>query len=469
MTARAELESVRTVPESVQLRAALRGPVLTAEDPGYDEVRKLYNAMISKRPAVIARCLDATDVVTALRFGQEHSLEIAVRGGGHNGGGLGSVDNGLLIDLSLMRGVRVDPKARTADVSGGCQLGDLDHAAGSFGLATPGGIISTTGVGGLTLGGGIGHLTRKYGLSIDNLLSVDVVLPDGTFVTADADEHRDLFWAVRGGGGNFGVVTNFRFRLHPVGSVMAGPTFWPLDQAEEALAWYREFLPNAPEELNGFFGFLTVPPVAPFPPALHLQKVAAVVWCSLATPADTEKLLAPVHSVGTPALHAVSPMPYPALNSMFDGLYPPGHQWYWRADFVKELPHDAIGRHVEFARQLPTPQSTMHLYPVDGAASRVGARDTPWAFRDAKWAEVIVGVDPDPRSARRLREWVVGYWEALHPYSMGGAYVNFMMDEGQERVQATYGGNYARLAALKRRFDPKNVLHVNQNVRPGPG
>ncbi|MCI4329921.1 MAG: FAD-binding oxidoreductase [Thermoplasmata archaeon] len=469
MSPRAELESVRPIPETAPLRAALRGPVLTAADPGYDEVRKLYNAMIQKRPAVIARCWDAADVITALRFGQEQSLEIAVRGGGHNGGGLGSVDNGLLIDLSLMRAVRVDPKARMADVAGGCQLGDLDHAAGAFGLATPGGIISTTGVGGLTLGGGMGHLTRKYGLSIDNLLSVDVVLPDGTFVTADADEHRDLFWAVRGGGGNFGVVTSFRFRLHPVGTVIAGPTFWPLDQAEEALTWYQEFLPKAPEELNGFFGFLTVPSVAPFPAALHGQKVAAVVWCSLATAAQTEKLLAPVHRVGTPALHAVSPMPYPVVNSMFDGLYPTGHQWYWRADFVKELPREAIQRHVEQARELPTPQSTMHLYPVDGAASRVGARETPWAFRDAKWAEVIVGVDPDPRSARRLREWVVGYWEALHPYSMGGAYVNFMMDEGQERVQATYGENYARLATLKRRFDPKNVLHVNQNIRPGPG
>jgi FAD binding domain-containing protein/berberine-like enzyme len=469
MALRAEVESVRPVPDIAQLRATLRGPVVTADDPGYDEVRKLYNAMINKRPAVIARCHDSADVITALRFGREQSLEIAVRGGGHNGGGLGSVDNGLLIDLSLMRGVRVDPKARIADVSGGCQLGDLDHAAGAFGLATPGGIISTTGVGGLTLGGGMGHLTRKFGLSIDNLLSVDVVLPDGTFVTADADEHRDLFWAVRGGGGNFGIVTSFRFRLHPVGNVIAGPTFWPLDQAEEALAWYQEFLPKAPEDLNGFFGFLTVPPVAPFPPALHSQKVAAVVWCSLATQAQTDKLLAPVHTVGTPALHAPSAMPYPALNSMFDGLYPSGHQWYWRADFVKDLPHDAIQRHVECARQLPTPQSTMHLYPVDGAASRVGARDTPWAFRDAKWAEVIVGVDPDPRTARKLRDWVVGYWEALHPYSMGGAYVNFMMDEGQDRVRATYGENYARLATLKRKFDPKNVLHVNQNIRPGPG
>ncbi|MCI4365733.1 MAG: FAD-binding oxidoreductase [Thermoplasmata archaeon] len=466
MTSRAEVESVRATPDVARLRGALRGPVLTPEDPSYDETRKLYNAMINKRPAVIARCRDPADVITAVGFGREQNLDIAVRGGGHNGGGLGSVDNGLMIDLSLMRGIRIDPKARTADVAGGCQLGDLDHAAGAFGLATPGGIVSTTGVGGLTLGGGLGHLTRKYGLSIDNLLSVDVVLPDGSFVVADADQNPDLFWAVRGGGGNFGIVTNFRFRLHPVGTVLAGPTFWPLDQAEEVLSWYREFLPNAPEELNGFFGFLTVPPLSVFPEALHLQKVAAVVWCSLASPAETERLLAPVHRVGRPGMHGVGPMPYPALNSMLDGLYPPGHQWYWRADFVREISDAAIGEHLRHAEALPTPQSTMHLYPIDGAASRVGAQDTPWAYRDAKWAEVIVGVDPDPRNAHRLRDWTVGYWEALHPHSMGGAYVNFMMDEGQERVQATYGKNYPRLATLKRRFDPTNLLHINQNIRP---
>ena len=466
MTTRGENQQARLLPDLTELRSRFRGPILTSSDPDYDETRKLYNAMINKRPAVIARCRDAGDVVAALQLGHELGLDIAIRGGGHNGGGLGSVDDGLMIDLSLMRGVRVDPKSRVADVMGGCQLGDLDHAAGAFGLATPGGIISTTGVGGLTLGGGLGHLTRKYGLSIDNLLSADVVLPDGSLVTADPDQNPDLFWAVRGGGGNFGVVTNFRFRLHPVRTVLAGPTFWPLDQAEDVLSWYREFLPNAPEDLNGFFGFLTVPPVPVFPEALHGHKVAAVVWCSLASDSETERLLAPIQKVGTPSLHAVQPMPYPALNSMFDGLYPSGHQWYWRADFVKELPDAAIQLHLRHARELPTPQSTMHLYPIDGAASRVGANDTPWAYRDAKWAEVIVGVDPDPRNARRLRDWAVGYWEALHPHSMGGAYVNFMMDEGQERVQATYGANYARLAAIKRQYDPRNVLHVNQNIRP---
>ncbi|HLQ06372.1 MAG TPA: FAD-binding oxidoreductase, partial [Nitrososphaerales archaeon] len=274
------------------LRTVLRGPVVTPEGSDYDETRKLYNAMINKRPAAIARCRDVADVIQAVKFGREQGLEIAVRGGGHNGGGLGSVDNGLMVDLSLMRGIKIDPVSKIGVVEAGCQLGDYDHAAHAFGLATPAGIISTTGVGGLTLGGGIGHLTRKYGLTIDNLLSVDMVLADGSFVTASADENKDLFWAVRGGGGNFGVVTSFTFRLHPAGTVIAGPTFWPIAQAEEVLKWYREFIPDAPEELNGFFAFLTVPPVAPFPQELWSKKVAAVVWCYLGSQEKADRLLA---------------------------------------------------------------------------------------------------------------------------------------------------------------------------------
>jgi FAD/FMN-containing dehydrogenase len=444
----------------------LRGPVVTPESSEYDETRKLYNAMIDKRPAVIARCRDVADVIQAVKFGREQGLDIAVRGGGHNGGGLGSVDNGLMIDLSLMRGVRIDPVSRTGVAEGGCQLGDYDHAAQAFGLATPAGIISTTGVGGLTLGGGIGHLTRKYGLTIDNLLSVDIVLADGSFVAANADSNKDLFWAVRGGGGNFGVVTSFTFRLHPVGAVVAGPTFWPIEQADEVLKWYRGFIPEAPEELNGFFAFLTVPSGPPFPEGLWTKKMAAVVWCYLGSQEDADRLLAPARKVGKMALYGLQPMPFTALQSAFDGVYPPGHQWYWRADFVKEISDEAVGRHVKNGNAMPTPQSSMHLYPIDGAASRVASTDTPWAYRDGRWAEVIVGVDPDPANARRLKDWTIAYWEDLHPYSMGGAYVNFMMEEGQERVQATYRNNYPRLAELKRKYDPQNLLHVNQNISP---
>jgi FAD/FMN-containing dehydrogenase len=422
--------------------------------------------MVDRKPAVIARCRDVADVITAVKFGHQHGLDAAIRGGGHSWGGLSSVDQGLMVDLSLMRGVRIDPASRTAQVAGGCQLGDLDHAAQAFGLATPVGIVSTTGVGGLTLGGGFGHLTRKYGLTIDNLLSADIVLADGSFLTASADQNKDLFWAVRGGGGNFGVVTSFTFKLHPVSNVVAGLTLWPIEQAAEVLRFYREFIGKAPDELNGFFAFLIVPTVPQFPVELHRKKMCGVVWCYVGSAEKAEKLLAPVRRVGTLALYGVQPMPYLAIQTAFDALYPPGLQWYVRADFVKELSDQAIERHIEHGSQLPTMLSGMHLYPVDGAAARVKKKDTPWAYRDARWLESIIAVDPDPANSKLIQDWTVRYWEALHPYSMGGAYVNFLMDEGEERVRATYRENYDRLATIKRKYDPRNFFHLNQNVKP---
>jgi FAD/FMN-containing dehydrogenase len=445
------------------LAAEVRGAVIEPADAAYDEARALYNAMIDKRPALIVRC---ADVISAVRFGRAQGLELAVRGGGHNGAGLGSVDGGLVIDLSELRGVRVDPDGRTAVVGGGATLGEVDHATHAFGLAVPGGIISTTGIGGLTLGGGLGYLTRQHGLSIDNLVAADVVLADGSFVRASESEHAELFWAIRGGGGNFGVVTTFTFRLHPVTTVVAGPMLWELEQADEALRFYRDFLPQAPEQLSGFFAFLTVPPGPPFPEHLHLKKMCGVVWCHTGSEIEAARDLAPVRAFAEPALDGVAPMPFPVLQSAFDGLYPPGHQWYWRADFVREIPDEAIARHLEFAGSLPTMQSTMHLYPIDGAAGRVAPDATAWGYREARWAQVMVGVDPDPANAGALRDWTVAYWEALHPYSLGGAYVNFMMDEGDARVKATYRGNYERLARAKRRYDPLNVFHVNQNIHP---
>jgi FAD/FMN-containing dehydrogenase len=448
------------------LRGSLRGQVVAEGDAGYDEARKVFNAMIDRRPAVVARCVDVADVIAAVQFARERHLAVAIRGGGHNGGGLGTVDNGLVIDLSPMKGVRVDPTRRTAQVQGGATFGDVDHATHAFGLAVPSGIISTTGVGGLTLGGGLGHLTRGCGLTIDNLLEVDVVLADGTFVTANADANTDLFWAIRGGGGNFGVITSFTFRLHPVSTVVAGPMLYNLDQAGDVLRWYREFLPSAPRELSGFFAFLTVPPGPPFPVELHLKKMCAIVWCFSGAPESADVLFKPVRDFMPPVLDGVMAMPLPMWQSAFDGLYPPGDQWYWRADFVNELSDEAIAQHVKHGSALPTWKSTMHLYPIDGAASEPADDATPWAYRGAKWAEVIVGVDPDPANAELIRRWTVDYWDALHPYSAGGAYVNFMMDEGQERVQATYRGNYARLAAIKKKYDPDNFFHVNQNIQP---
>jgi FAD/FMN-containing dehydrogenase len=448
------------------LRPTFRGTLIQPTDSAYESARKVYNAMIDKRPALVARCVDVADVISAVRFGRENSLLTAIRGGGHNGGGLGVCDGGLVIDLSGMRGIRVDPAARTAQVEGGCTWGDVDHATHAFGLAVPSGFISTTGVGGLTLGGGIGYLTRQYGLTIDSLLSVDVVLADGSFVTADDRTNADLFWAVRGGGGNFGVVTSFRFRLHPVKTVYAGPTFWPMEQSVEVLRAYRDFIVNAPEQINGFFAFLTIPPAPMFPAHLHLKKVCGVMWVSNAPASQAEAATRPMRSVGTPLLDQQGEMPLPVVNSLFDGLYPPGLQWYWRADFVKELSDDAIQRHAVHGAALPTMHSTMHLYAIDGATHRVGKGETAFSYRDANWAEVIVGVDPDPANGGTITRWCKDYFDALHPYSAGGAYVNFMMDEGQERVQASFRENYARLSAIKAKYDPANFFRVNQNIQP---
>jgi hypothetical protein len=439
-------------------------------DPGYDDARAVHNGMIDRHPALLVRCAGAGDVARWIAFARAHEAPIAVRGGGHNGGGRGVVDDGIVIDLSDMADVVVDPAAHTVRVGGGATWGQVDQVTAEHGRATPSGIISTTGVGGLTLGGGLGHLTRAFGLTIDSLVSADVVLADGSQVRASEDEHPDLFWALRGGGGNFGVVTSFEFRTHPIGAtVMAGPTFWPIEQIPEVMRFYREFLPAAPRAVNGFFAAMTVPPVDLFPQELHLRKVCAVMWCVVGSEEETARLLAPVHDVGTPLLHGVGPVPHPALQSLFDGLYTKGLQCYWRADFVNELSDELIEKHLEWGQRLPSMHSTMHLYPIDGAAHDVGSTDTAFSYRDAQWANVIFGVDPDPANATAIRDWCVGYWDATHPYSAGGAYVNFMMDEGQERVRATYRENYDRLARVKAQYDPDNVFRVNQNIRPAAG
>ncbi len=448
-----------------EFKANLRGSVIEPNDKIYDDARKVYNAMISKRPRLIARCTDVADVICSVNFAREHDLLLAIRSGGHNAGGLGICDDGLVIDLAPIKYTRVDPMERTVTAGGGCIWGDVDHATHAFGLATPSGIISTTGVGGLTLGGGIGHLTRKCGLTIDNLLSADVVLADGKFVKANSNENADLFWAIRGGGGNFGVVTSFTFKLHAIDTVYGGPMLYELSEAADVMKWYRELIPTAPDDLNGFFAFLTVPPAAPFPENLHLKKMCGIIWACTEPVAKAEETFKPIRAFKTPALDFVGPLPQPALQSMFDGIYPPGLQWYWRADFVNELSDQAIEQHVRFANALPSMHSTMHLYPINGAAARVDKSDTAWNFRDATWAQVMVGVDPDPANKEKIISWTKDYYDALHPYSAGGAYVNFMMDEGEERVKATYGDNYERLVAIKNKYDPRNLFRVNQNIK----
>jgi len=447
-----------------EFTSKLRGEIVMPSNARYNETRKVYNGMIDKHPGMFVMCVDVADVMASVNFGREHNLLIAVRGGGHNGGGLGLCDDGMVIDLSGIKFVRVDTSNNTVRVGGGNLWGEVDHATHPFGLAVPAGIISTTGVGGLTLGGGVGHLSRKYGLTIDNLLEADMVLADGSFVTVSAKQNADLFWAIRGGGGNFGIVTSFKFQAHPVKTVFGGPTLWPIEKTKEIMEWYHNFINNAPEELNGFIATMIIPG-PPFPEHLHHKQFCGIVWCYVGDPAKFDELFKPVLDL-KPLFAHVGEMPYPSIQTLFDGLLPPGLQWYWRADFFNELGSEVREQHLKFGSKIPTPLSQMHLYPISGAASRVAKDETPWAYRGAKYAGVIVGVSPNPKDSDKITKWCKDYWEALHPYSSGGAYSNFMMDEGQERVKASYKHNYDRLVKIKNQYDPANLFCVNQNIKP---
>jgi FAD/FMN-containing dehydrogenase len=448
------------------LDAIVRGQLIRPGDSSYDEARAVYNADIDRRPAVVLRCADVADVMAGVDFARDSGAELAIRSGGHNAAGFGTVDGGIVLDLSPMKGIRVDPEAGVVTVQAGCTWGDVDHATHAFGLAVPGGVVSTTGVGGLTLGGGLGHLTRSCGLSIDNLLSADVVLADGTFVTASAETNEDLFWALRGGGGNFGVVTSFTFRAHPVHTHIAGITLWPIEAATDAMRMYRDLMAGAPDRLTGVFAFIVVPPGPPFPEEIHLQNMCGIVWCHRGTEDEANEDLRPVREFGRTAFDHIGPMPHPVLQGLFDGIAFAGMHNYWRGDFVRELSDEAIDVYVDHGSRVPNPFSSMHLYPVDGVAARVAPDTTAWNFRDAKWAQVIFAADSDPSKLDGLRTWVRGYSDALKPYSAGGAYLNFLMDEGEERVQESYRDNFSRLAEIKGRYDPTNLFHVNQNIQP---
>jgi FAD/FMN-containing dehydrogenase len=447
------------------LEEKLNGEIILPVDDNYDEARTIYNAMIDKHPGIIVKCKDADDVITAVQFARKEGIEVSIRSGGHSGPGLALVDDGLVIDLSPMKGIQVDFKNRTARVEAGCTWGEVDAATHEFGLATVSGVISTTGVGGLTLGGGHGYLTRKFGLTIDSLISADVVLADGKLVHASEKENADLFWALRGGGGNFGVVTSFEYRLHPVKNVIAGPLFWPIDQLETTMKWYRDWLPEMPDDLYAFYLVAEVAAGDPFPEEIHGKKVCGLLWCYTGPEDQFDGFVQQARDVAEPLFEFTGEMPYPALQSMFDALYPTGHQWYWKGDFVKELSDEAIQEHKKFA-EVPTSQSTMHLYPVDGAVHEIGKDETAWNKRNARWSMVIVGVDPDPENAEKIKAWARDYWKALHPHTLGGSYINFMMEEGQDRVEASYGDNYRRLQKVKAKYDPDNFFHINQNIKP---
>ncbi len=452
------------------LTETVRGCVITPTDPGYDDARTVYNAMHDRRPGAIIQCVDAADVMAVVAASRDGDFDLAIRGGGHSVAGFGTLDNGLVIDLSKMNNVRVDPVKKVARVGGGATLGDVDHATYPFGLAAPGGVVSTTGVAGLTLGGGIGYLTRSVGLTIDNLLSADVVLADGRQVTASDYQNEDLFWALRGGGGNFGVVTSFEFQLHEVGDVVGGPLFYEFDDARAVLEGYRDYIAHAPEQLGCFFGWQIAPDL-PFIPRNRVGDLFCVlVTCWNGPHEESEQVLRPLRDVAEVKAELFDVMPFPTLNSLFDDSVPKGMQNYWKADFIAELTDDAIVAHIEHGRKTPHISSSMHLHPVNGAAQRVGASETAFGHRDKNFAPVIVGIWDDPADNEANIQWVKDYYADIHPHSGSeGGYVNFMSSDDDHRAPANYGANYERLAAVKATCDPDNLFHINQNITPAKG
>ena len=449
-----------------ELRTKVRGDVISADDEGYEEARHVYNAMIDRRPLVILRAANAGDVIAGVNAARDHDLDLAIRGGGHSVPGFGTCDGGIVIDLSGMRGVRVDPATSTARAEGGATWGDFNAATYPFGLATTGGIISTTGVAGLTLGGGIGYLTRGSGLSLDNLVSLDVVTADGRFLVASERENQDLFWALRGGGGNFGVVTSLEFRLHPVKDINGGPMFYELSEVGNVLRFFREYIADAPEQMGAFPAFQIAPPLPFIPEDRHGDTFIAMVACWAGDLEKGESALKPFHEVAPVVAEHVGPMPYPALNSAFDGLVPPGLQHYWKASFVNELTDDAITAHEANGPDVPVVNSTVHIYPINGAAHRVAPDATAFAYRDANFATVIAGMWPEPSHNEANTKWVRDYYEAVVPHSEEGGYINFMAGDDQARIKANYKGNYEPLADIKRTYDPGNLFHLNQNIKP---
>ncbi|UJH68358.1 FAD-binding oxidoreductase [Allomuricauda sp. SCSIO 65647] len=452
--------------EIEKLAQKIDGRIVLPTDTEYDTLRSIYNAMVDKRPKLFVKCKNKYDVVQAIHFAKNNSLEIAIKGGGHNGAGLALVENGLVIDLNEMKSIQVNVDSLRAVIEPGNTLADVDKATHEHGLALPIGVNGYTGISGLTLGGGLGFLTRKAGLTIDHLIEAEVVLASGEIVTANKNTNPDLFWALRGGGGNFGVVVSFTFNLIAIKNVFAGPMLWPLESADEVMNFYDHFTKNASQDLYGFFAFLTVPDAEAFPESLRNQKVCGVVWCYTGSMDEVEKVFKPIREFGPPILDAVTEMPLPALNSLFDWAYPPGLQWYWKGHYMNELTDESIKEHLKFANAMPTAKSTMHLYPVDGKAHEVALEDTAWAHRDVRWVQVIIGVSEDPKDKKVIRDWSRKYYDAMIPYSSGGGYVNFMMHEGQNRVKQSYKGNYERLRIIKKKYDPENFFHMNQNIVP---
>ncbi len=449
-----------------QLRDQVRGEVVGPDSDAYDEARAVHNGMIDCRPAAIVRAMNVGDVMAAVNVARENGIDLAIRGGGHSAPGFGTVDGGIVVDFSRMRTVRVDPTAQTARADAGATWGDFNAATYPFGLATPGGIISTTGIAGLTLGGGVGYLTRGYGLSLDNLISADVVTADGQFLVASERENADLFWALRGGGGNFGVCTSLEYRLHPVKDVYWGPMFYEIEETGNILRFYRDYIKDAPEAMGVFPAFQIAPPLPFIPEDRHGDMFVALVACWAGPIEEGPEAFRPFHEVAEVKAELVGPVPFPAINAAFDGLFPKGIRQYWKGNYVKELTDEAIAAHVEHGPRAPTVSSTMHLYPIDGASQRVPAAETAFGHRDAKWSMVIVSAWEDPAEDDANIGWVRDYSAAISPHSEQGGYVNFMFSDDDDRIPANYGASYQRLVEVKRKYDPGNLFHLNQNIKP---
>jgi FAD/FMN-containing dehydrogenase len=437
---------------------SLRGPLVQPGEDGYDEARRVWNGMIDRRPALIARCVGVADVIAAVRFARAHELLVSVRGGGHNISGNAACEGGLMIDLSPMKSVRVDPVTRTARAEVGLTWGEYNRETQAFGLASTGGVVSTTGIAGLTLGGGLGWLMGKHGLSCDNLLSADLVTAEGQFLTASADRHPDLFWGLRGGGGNFGVVTSFEYRVHPVGPVLAGIVLHPMAKAREVLRFYRDYARSCPDALTAFAALMTSPEGAP---------VVAIVVGYIGDLADGEALVMPVRKFGSPLADTIAPMSYIELNQMFDAAFPYGGiQRYWKSSFLKQLGDDVLEILVDRAATMRSPMSMVGFFHVHGAATRVDPNETAFGLRSDQWDYDVISQWSDPAESAGHIQWTREFWTAVEPFATGEVYVNHLDAEEGTRIRAAYSDNFGRLVALKNKYDPTNLFRLNQNIKP---
>jgi FAD/FMN-containing dehydrogenase len=464
-TMRTSAQLEESILETLSERA--HGPVLQPDDEGYDDARTVWNAMIDKKPAVIAQCTGVADVITAVNFAREHELSLAVKSGGHNVAGKSVCDDGLLVDLSLMDAVRVDPETKTARVQPGATWAAFDHEAQAFGLATTGGVVSSTGVAGLALGGGIGHLARSYGLTCDNLRTADVVTAEGRVVHASETENPDLFWGLRGGGGNFGIVTSFEFELHEVGpEILAGPIFHRAEDAAGVLRFYREFMTEALDEVACYALFVAVPPEAPFPETFHGETALALVPSYSGSIAEGREELRALREFGDPIVDAVQPMPYTALQQSFDDGQPEGKRYYWKSHYVQEITDEAIETVVEHAVPLPSPFTIVGFEPMGGAIDQVDERATAYPHRGTAYNFGIFAGWDTPDRDDELTDWVREFHETMAPYATGGVYANYLDRDDDDQVGAAFRDNYERLVEIKNEWDPNNLFRMNQNVEP---